>query len=372
MKKLLICASRVSHIENFHLPYIEYFKNKGFMVDIAVEGYTDYPLIDHCYNMQFTKNPFSPNNIKTIRQLRNIIRQNAYDMVYSNSTLAGAAARLAVMGIKNRPYFVHISHGYMFREHGGIKSAVYLTAERLTKNVTDSLVVMNREDFLLAKKYSLGKTVHYIYGMGLRKENFPDISSEKRHEWRINMGIADTDMMLLCVGEFSQRKNQMMVMKAFRHLAEKHHNVRLVFAGEGALLPECRQLAHQYELDMYIRFLGQVKEISMLYRCSDILVTGSLMEGLPFNVMEALYCGVPVVATAIKGHTDLISDRKNGLLVEIGELPMYRGLDELISDRALYTAIKNNVFLDERYLIDSAEPALLKILDKEYSEEVFA
>ena len=204
--------------------------------------------------------------------------------------------------------------------------------------------------------------------MGLVGERFPEISSEKRNEIRKSMGVSESEKMLLCVGEFSKRKNQTAIIYAFERLLKKHKNIKLVFAGDGDMLETCREIAQSLEIDRNIRFLGQVKDISSLYRCSDILVTASKMEGLPFNVMEALYCGVPVVATDIKGHSDLIENRKNGLLAS----DIYAGLDEILSDENLYHSIKENAFLDERYLIENAKPELLKILDREYTEEVFA
>ena len=368
IKKILICASRVSHIHNFHMPYIEYFKSRGFQVDIAVQGISESPLIDNCYNVKFTKNPFSPDNLHTVRLLKRIMSENEYDIVCSNSTLAGASARLAVMGLRKRPYYVHISHGYMFGEKSGLQSKIYLLAEKLTRNVTDSLVVMNKEDFSLAEKYKLGKKLYFIYGMGLVGERFPEISDKKRNEIRKSMGISESDKMLLCVGEFSKRKNQTAVIQALERLLKKHKNIKLVLAGDGDMLETCRKISQSLEIDRNICFFFFFFEISYLYRCSDVLVTASKMEGLPFNVMEALYCRVPVVATDIKGHSDLIENKKNGLLVS----DIYTGLDEILSDENLYHSIKKNACLDERYLIENTKPELLKILDREYTEEVFA
>ena len=73
--------------------------------------------------------------------------------------------------------------------------------------------------------------------------------------------------------------------------------------------------------------------------------------------------------TAIKGHSDLIMHGKNGLLTDIGFMDIYSKLDNILSDEKLYSAIKKNTFLDEKYLIENAKPELLKILDKEYTEE---
>ena len=51
-----------------------------------------------------------------------------------------------------------------------------------------------------------------------------------------------------------------------------------------------------------------------LYALADAAVSASRSEGLPFNVMEAMHAGLPVAATRVKGHTDLLTDGVTGLL----------------------------------------------------------
>ena len=373
MKKILICASRMSHIINFHLPYIEYFRSRGYEIHAAAEGAEAHPLIDKCFDMRFVKNPLSPANLKTVSRLKKLISENKYIMVCSNSTLAGAALRLAVKRIrKNRPYCVHISHGYMFDGGRSIRSVIYRSAERLTAGVTDSLIVMNSEDLELAKRYRLGKDIRFTYGMGLRGDRFPEISSSERSAFRKSLALPDDSVIFLCVGEFSGRKNQTMLIEALEMLHLKYKSISLVFAGEGSTLEECRRLAARLELNGHIRFLGHTSDVNTLYRSCDVLLSGALMEGLPFNVMEALHCGIPVIASKIKGHTDLISDGVNGLLFDVNAKDPVSELAGVINsymkNAGLQKTLKANAFLDKKYYIESVEPKLLSILDKDFDE----
>ena len=369
MKKILFCASRVSHIINFHLPYIKYFKDKGYCVDIAVQGSTENRLIDRCFDIKFTKNPLSSDNIKTVYQLKKIIKDGNYDIICSNSTLAGVTARMAVMlSGKPKPYFVHISHGYMFGEKSGLKSKIYLLCEKATSKPVDSFVVMNKEDYSLAEKYNLGKNIHYIYGMGVCPEKFPPISQSERTTIRHRLKIPDENFALLCAGEFSDRKNQMLIIQSFNRLLQKHKNITLVFAGDGQTIENCKNTVSQLELEGSVRFLGQVSDINKIYRSCDILVSASKMEGLPFNIMEAMLCGLPVIASDIKGHSDLITDGQNGILFQTESVDdMVHKTDLILSDKSLFTYIKENTHLEERYLIQNTAPTLLKILDRNYS-----
>ena len=66
-------------------------------------------------------------------------------------------------------------------------------------------------------------------------------------------------------------------------------------------------------------FPGQVARMAQWYGAADIAVSASRSEGLPFNIMEAMYYGLPVVASAVKGHTDLLVPDACGLLYPYGD-----------------------------------------------------
>ena len=174
-------------------------------------------------------------------------------------------------------------------------------------------------------------------------------------------------MVLLCVGEFSARKNQTLLIEAMNHLPlAQRRRCLLLLAGEGATLDECRQLCERYELQPYIRFLGQVSQPAPLYRCADVLLSAATMEGLPFNVMEALYCGLPVIASRIKGHSDLITHGENGLLFDLAAanlVPVLTAqIQRLSEDRAFYQRLKDHAVLSERYQIEQVRPYLFGVL----------
>ena len=370
MNRILVCASRISHILNFHLPYLKYFKDKGYIIDVAAEGSCSSPFIDNCYDLSFVKNPLSAQNLKTVSALKALMKKNQYSLVYSNSTLAGAAAKAAAKQLgKEKPYLVHISHGYMFSLGGGMSSTVYRMAEKLTASAVDELVVMNSEDYMLAKKFRLGKKLHFINGMGLCPERFPEISTEQRKETRRRLGVGDSQRLLLCVGEFSRRKNQAMLLEAFDTIHRRHPDTFLAFAGSGKTVNECRLTSEKLELGHWVRFLGHQEDINTLYRSSDLLLSASLMEGLPFNVMEALYCRLPVAASRIKGHTDLLKNESFGLLFDNNAFSAANAVSGLLSESSKLLEMKKNAHLDDKYMIENAAPALLKILDKNYLNE---
>ena len=122
--------------------------------------------------------------------------------------------------------------------------------------------------------------------------------------------------MLLYAAEFSARKSQSVVIRALSQLPEY---VWLALPGEGALREECRELARKLGVGGRVLFPGQVRDIPAWCAMADGAVSASRSEGLPFNIMEAMYAGLPVVASDVKGHADLIKDGVMGLLYPYGD-----------------------------------------------------
>ena len=105
----------------------------------------------------------------------------------------------------------------------------------------------------------------------------------------------------------------LMLINAFARVAQQIPNARLILAGEGTLLGDCKQLVTALGLQDQIIFLGYVTNMPMLYRIGDVCVSASKIEGLPFNIMEAMYCQLPCIVSDIKGHRDLIVHWQSGL-----------------------------------------------------------
>ena len=133
-----------------------------------------------------------------------------------------------------------------------------------------------------------------------------------RQKWN----IPGDAFVLIYAAEFSKRKSQGVLIRAMGLLPE---NVALVLAGDGALREECQGLAQRLGLGGRVLFPGQVRDIPAWYAMADAAVSASRSEGLPFNIMEAMYADLPVAASEVKGHRDLITDGVTGLLYPYGD-----------------------------------------------------
>lgn len=309
-KKVLITASTFSHIRSFHLPYIEEFKKQGWNVTVACNGVPQkLENADRCIDVPFKKSELAFDNLKAISLMRNDIKKEKYDLLITHTTLAAFFTRLSLLFLQGRPKVINVVHGYLYDDTTKLlKKSIYRAAEKITAGLTDLVLTMNEYDYVEARKHRLGKRIEKIPGVGVDFEK-QDISTNLNLRREFN--IPEDAFLLIFPAEFSKRKNQRTLLEA---LSKTPKDVWLMLPGEGELLNECKQLAKQLEIEDRTIFPGFIKEIASAYAASDAAVSSSIIEGLPFNVMEAMHAGLPVILSDIKGHRDLVSADINGLL----------------------------------------------------------
>lgn len=120
---------------------------------------------------------------------------------------------------------------------------------------------------------------------------------------------------ILFVGRIDENKGVLDVIRAANIVKQKGYNFEMKFVGDGAFRRECEHLAQEYGLSREITFLGYLKDARELFLTSDIFVSASYSEGLPLNIIEAMGCGLPVIATAVGGVTEIVDDGENGIVI---------------------------------------------------------
>lgn len=318
MRRILFCASTASHLKRFHLPYLRAFREAGWEVWTAADTAERVPYADRSEALPLVKSMTSPQNAQAVLAARKLLAEGGFDAVSVHTTLAAAAVRGAALTMKKRPRIFYTCHGYLFSgADSAARRAMYLAPEKLCAPVTDVLMVMNREDREIAVKHRLSAdgAVRFIPGMGVEFSRYArHFSGEERLSARRRFGYGEKDFLFVYAAEFSARKNHAFLLRAFAGTARRCPNARLLLAGNGALRNQCIRLAQELGVSGRVLFAGELSGMEAIYPMCDAAVSTSRSEGLPFNVMEAMAAGLPVAATQVKGHEDLIRPGESGLL----------------------------------------------------------
>ncbi len=325
--RILYVASVVSHISSFHTKYIEALGREGYDVYTLARGE------GADYNIPFTKSMFSAENRACRAEIKKIIRGGGFDAIVLNTSLAAFHTRLA-LSKKGRPRVVNIVHGYLFSPHVPLpRRLLLLCAERLVASRTDCIIVMNEEDRKAAIKYKLTRgRVIMCRGMGAMAR--PILTSPER--LRLDTG-AENKFVMAFVGELSGRKNQCFLIYAINEIKEKIPEAELWLIGDGPLENELRELARSVDLTGSVKFFGKRADACDFMRACDLYVSAAAVEGMPFNIIEAMGCGKTVLASAVKGHADIIEEGKSGFLFKYGDtrefvdkaVAIYKGKERL-------------------------------------------
>jgi colanic acid/amylovoran biosynthesis glycosyltransferase len=150
---------------------------------------------------------------------------------------------------------------------------------------------------------------------------------------------------VVCVGRLSPEKGHLGLLQAFAEVLRRGQAAELRLVGEGPERPRIEAAIARLGLQGRCLLLGQKPEDETLAEvaCADLLVSASLMEGLPVVLMEALGLGVAVVAPRVAGIPELVEDGVTGLLFAPAHWPgLAACLERALGDRALRERLGRN------------------------------
>lgn len=328
MKETLIVVNLAGFLD-FLWNDIETLQHMGYQVSVAMNGKlmdgsyaVEIPMLEkkkiRYYQVDFdTKSPLAKENIRAYKQLCVILKRNRYDLIHCHTPIAGAVTRIAANKYrKNGTKVLYTTHGFTFTDRTSKKSwIVYYNIEKMMSRFCDAIITINHEDFENAKTMHC-KSVYIIPSVGLNNDRFKNVRIDS-DEYRRSIGVAKDKVMILTVGELSERKNQQIIIKAIGKLKNKDKFV-LVICGHAivnsSIEANLKKLAE--ELGVEIRLLGHRLDIPEINTCADIAVIASLREGFGMAGVEAMAVGVPVIGSDVQGIREYIIPGKTGLFCD--------------------------------------------------------
>lgn len=332
MKKVLFTATVDSHILNFHLPFLKWFHNNGYEVHVATNGDKDIPYCDRKIKICFERSPWKYNNIKAIKELKNVLKEQKYDMIHTHTPMGSVVTRLAAKSVRNQgTRVIYTAHGFHFFKKAPLLNWVlFYPVEKYLSQYTDTLITINQEDYDFAqRKFKKCKDIQYVRGVGIDEKKFDfSMTKEEKEAMRLSLDLKQDDFVLIYPAELNKNKNQILLIHAMERLTKNYSNIKLLLPGTDSYNGYYQNVVKEKKLDEYIKFLGFRSDIPKLLKISNVAVASSKREGLPVNIMEAMYVGLPVIVTNCRGQRDLIKEGENGFVIETND-------DEKLADKII-------------------------------------
>jgi len=298
----------------FFISFIKELINEGHTVEIATNT-TGHKLPDiynelgcKVHHIDCSRNPLNKGNLNAVKQIKELVSKNDYDIVHCHTPTASACTRFACRNIKGKKNIkvIYTAHGFHFYKGASIKNwLMYYPIEWVCSFWTDTIITINNEDYLRAKKFFHAKETVYVPGVGLDAEKFINIAVDKNLK-RKELGVPENGYMILSVGELNENKNHQVVIKALAEI--KNYNIHYVIVGRGKLADNLKALAESLGIGPNVHVVGYRTDVPELYKIADLFVHPSYREGLPVALMECLAVGTPCIASKIRGCIDLLEN----------------------------------------------------------------
>lgn len=369
MRKILIVANvSKEHIRKFHIPFITLLKEHGWTVDVACRLDEPVPECDNAFDLPCDRDPFRGGITKSIKVLKDILKKNTYDVVLCNTIVGSIIGRIAAAPFrKNGLKVFYLNHGLHF--FPGAPASRWMmgwTMEKMLASKSDVLITINSTDCATAKQHLKIPVVEMIHGMGVNLNRFKEsvLTPAERANLRMSIGIAPTDFVMSYVAEINDNKNQMMLLEMLERVRCAVPNAKLMLIGPEHDNGSLRKFVESRQLQNNVLLLGWRNDIPVLLRLSDVYVASSKSEGLGINLIEAMACDLPVVASKNRGHAEIINHGVNGFLVEVNDSEeMAAQVLKLHDDAELKEAVTTQALVDiEKYETEAAMNELFEVV----------
>ena len=254
-------------------------------------------------------NPSS--DIKVEKALRKIIKEIKPNIVYAHSSKAGALARIADLGLKNK--VIYNPHGWAFNmQQSSKKKEMYKWVEKISAHFCDKIVCISdaERESALREKICKPNKLQVIYN-GIDLEEIEKTTPMSRDQ----LGIPEDAFVVGMVGRLSKQKAPDTFVKAAKLIKEKIPNAFFLMVGNGELRDKVEELINQYDLGSSSLITGWVDNPTAYMKIMDVGMLLSRWEGFGLVLPEYMACGVPIVATNVDAIPNIIKDSVNGMLV---------------------------------------------------------
>jgi len=199
----------------------------------------------------------------------------------------------------------------------------------------DAFVTCSREMAAELEAAGIAKEKIHVIPNAIYTDHFCPVEPGERIAIRKQLGLQD-GIWACYTGRLSAEKGLNLLLQVWARVIQQAPTARLLIVGDGDQRPALQALTRQLGLDEHVHFAGSVPETLQYLQACDLYVQPSYTEGLPVSMLEAMACGLPVLATGVGGVTDILCDGKSGLVIPARDADkLEEGLRQMLSSEAL-------------------------------------
>ena len=331
MKRVLYIITQTHHggaQKYVHDLALNLSKRKNFDVTVAVGEGRDQSWMNDLSDsnipvlrLNHVKRNLSPvHDILSGFELLKLYRKTKPDIIHLNSSKIGATGAVTawiyrLISRKANPKIIYTIHGLVLNDPSWsfIHKSYYRFAEWFGGLFKDSIIAVSEHDKQTAIKYAIApknKILVIHNGINTDQNQFLD-----RNGARSKLGLDDRFTIVTIAGIY-KTKGIMYAIKSISILNEETRaKIHYVIIGDGPERHSLEDYVKRHNLANTITFLGAKDNARIYLKAFDLFVLSSIKEGLSYTLIEAVASGLPIIATDVGGNTEVIENKKTGIIV---------------------------------------------------------
>jgi glycosyltransferase involved in cell wall biosynthesis len=304
----------LKQFSRYHDVWVDVVTSSGNLNTYAVEQFAPrivvYKLPIHADNIHHATNcELMTYAWRAWRWSRKLLKKQRYDLSFAFAGVPAGAISYMLKLSSKLPYLISLQGPDVpgFEERYNYLYPILKPLIRRIWKSAGKVTAISDEHRRLANQTMPALCIPIIHN-GVDIKNF-EPAKKQRLDKRVN---------ILCVGRLIARKGQHHLLRAFANLLVHHgQRAKLTLVGVGDAEEQLRSLATDLQLTDAIEFAGFVprEKIPEIYAQADIFVLPSQNEGMSIALLEAMASGLPVIVTDTGGTTELVEEKKNGLII---------------------------------------------------------
>ena len=242
---------------------------------------------------------------KKLLELNKFIKDNDIKILHSHGKGAGIYSRMLKI-LNPRLKVIHTLHGVHIGEYGFLKKTAYIFLERFLTIFTDKFInVSNSEKSVCLELRLFKKSKSEVVYNGIN-------AFLKDYNAKIKFNLLGKTV-ITTISRFDYQKNMFLTYEIAKNFKD-NSNIVFLWLGDGDDRVKFESMAQKGGVN--IIFTGFTDEIAAYLSATDIYLSTSRWEGLPYALIEAQSLGIPIVATNVVGNNEVVENGKSGFLFE--------------------------------------------------------
>lgn len=263
----------------------------------------------HSVGLPMERSPTWRDGLVLLKLSAYLRRHGPFDILHGHSSKAGLYSRL--LGLLSTAGSIYTPHAFITMSSGLSPAAalVYRMAELGLSLASSRVVCTSALERSHARRLGISARRLAVIHNGIQDRGFAPAE-----DLRQRLGLSPGTVLAGFVGRLEYQKGVDVLLAAMSLVQRQRRDLHLVMIGTGSLQEALRRQASAAGLDGCCTWLGEQPARTYL-RGFDLLVMPSRYEGLPYSLMEALHCGLPVICTPVGGAAEAVQHGVSGLII---------------------------------------------------------